>query len=184
MTWIIPLYYFCSFAGLVMVVGGIWLVYKEKIVIDRESKQVTEIETPLGKFKTNLPALVLFALGFVPLIFPIVRSVGYSTEMRIQGRVTSGAHPVTIYAVVTKDILQGDGVYNLRVPAPFGRAGDYRVMYVVAGETNSEDLVDASMQREGTVTMHDTLLKLGGAKEYAPAEVEALPDDFKGGVTP
>ncbi len=179
MTWIIPLYYFCSFAGLVMVVGGIWLVYKEKIVIDRESKQVTEIETPLGKFKTNLPALVLFALGFVPLIFPIVRSVGYSTEMRIQCRVTSGAHPVTIYAVVTKDVLQGDGVYNLHVPAPFGRPADYRVMYVVSGETNSEDLVDASTQQNGTVTMHDTSLKLGGAKEYAPGEVETLPDDFK-----
>jgi hypothetical protein len=179
MTWIVPLYYFCSFAGLVMVVGGIWLVYKEKIVIDRESKQVTEIETPFGKFRTNLPALVLFALGFVPLIFPIVRSVGYSTEMRIQGRITSGAHPVSIYAVVTKDVLQGDGVYNLHVPAPFGRAADYSIMYVVGGEAQSEDIVDPSTQQSGIVTMRDTSLAIGAAKQYVPGEVASIPDEFK-----
>ncbi len=42
-TNVIPLYYLSSFAGLVMVVGGIWLIYKQKICIDSESKQVTEI---------------------------------------------------------------------------------------------------------------------------------------------
>ena len=56
-SWIIiPLYYLCSVAGLVMVVGGIWLIYKEKIFIDRETKQITEIEIPGGwKFRTNIP---------------------------------------------------------------------------------------------------------------------------------
>jgi hypothetical protein len=67
-----PLYYLSSFAGLVMVAGGIWLLYKQKIYIDSESKQVIEVELPIGKFKTNLPVLVLFALGFVPLIYPLV----------------------------------------------------------------------------------------------------------------
>ncbi|MEA2599876.1 MAG: hypothetical protein QOF89_868 [Acidobacteriota bacterium] len=37
----LPLYYLSSFAGLIMVVGGIWLIYKEKIYIDSESKQVS-----------------------------------------------------------------------------------------------------------------------------------------------
>lgn len=72
-SWIIiPLYYFCSVAGLVMVVGGIWLIYKEKIFIDRETKQITEIEIPGGwKFRTNIPAMVLFVLGFFPLGYPL-----------------------------------------------------------------------------------------------------------------
>ncbi len=178
MSWFVPLYYFCSLAGLIMVAGGIWLVYKEKIFIDRESKQVTEIETPIGTFKTNIPALVLFALGFVPLIYPIVKSVGYSTQMSIRGKVSSDAHPVTIYAVVRKDALMGNGEYNLQVPAPFGKAGDYRIMYVVPGGTISEDLVDPSKQQSGVVTMQDTLLLVGGAKQYVP-DVEAAPDDFK-----
>ena len=34
----------------------IWLIYKEKIFIDRETKQITEIEIPGGwKFRTNIP---------------------------------------------------------------------------------------------------------------------------------
>ena len=45
---VIPPYYLSSFVGLVMVVGGIWLLYKEKIYIDSEWKQVAAIETPIG----------------------------------------------------------------------------------------------------------------------------------------
>jgi hypothetical protein len=94
---IIPLYYLSSLAGLIMVAGGIWLLYKQKIYIDKESNQVTEIETPLGKFKTNVPALVLFALGFVPLIYPIVQSSGFAEEVRIMGNVKAGTFPVQVY---------------------------------------------------------------------------------------
>ena len=174
MSWFVPLYYFCSFAGLVMVVGGIWLVYKEKIVIDRESKQVTEIETPIGKFKTNLPALVLFALGFVPLIFPIVKSVGYSNQLSIRGAISSDAHPVTIYAVVRTDSLQGNGEYNLQVPAPFGKAEDYRVVYV-AGGTLSDNRVDTASQKSGVVKMPDQVIALR-TPEYVP-DLENVPDE-------
>jgi hypothetical protein len=178
MSWFVPLYYFCSFAGLVMVVGGIWLVYKEKLVIDRESKQVTEIDTPLGKFKTNIPALVLFALGFVPLIFPIVKSVGYSSQMNIRGDVTSDAHPVTIYAVVRTDALQQDGEYSLQVPAPFGKAeGDYRVIYV-AGGTILEERVDPAHLQSGVVRMRAKVFSAPGTTEYV-SEIKDVPDEFK-----
>src|SRR5215813_1014704 len=84
---LVPLLYLCSLAGFSMVVGGIWLIYKEKIYIDRESKQVTEVKTPLGSFKTNIPALVLFALGFVPLIYPIVKSTELASEVKIIGKI-------------------------------------------------------------------------------------------------
>lgn len=179
MTYFVPLYYFCSFAGLVMVVGGIWLVYKEKIVIDRESKRVTEIVTPLGKFKTNFPALVLFALGFVPLIYPIYQSVGYSTQVSIRGDVTSDAHPVTIYAVVRKDLLHRDGQYSLQIPAPFGKAGDYRVVYLAGDRVMGEKLLDSSDQKSGVVTMQEQVLSLPGVKQYVPDLIEDVPDDFK-----
>jgi hypothetical protein len=57
----IALYYMCSTAGLVMIGGGIWLNYKQKIYIDREWKRPVEINTPRGNFKSNYPALVVFA---------------------------------------------------------------------------------------------------------------------------
>src|SRR6476661_10924552 len=93
---VLPLYYLSSFAGLVMVVGGIWLIYKQKIYIDSESKQVTEIELPIGKFKTNLPALVLFALGFVPLIYPLYQCSGMFPLLSLKGYIGGDTFPVQI----------------------------------------------------------------------------------------
>lgn len=83
-----PLYYFCSTAGLVMVIGGIWLVAKEKIYVDRETKEVTRVERPFGvKLQTNIPALALFLLGFVPLIYPLYATSGLLDEVQISGEV-------------------------------------------------------------------------------------------------
>jgi hypothetical protein len=138
---ILPLYYLCSVAGFVMVIGGIWLIYKQKIYIDRESKQVTEIDTPIGKFKTNLPALVLFALGFVPLIYPIVAIKEIRKEVRIVGNVKSSIHPVHVYAVTQTDSLLQDRDFRLTVPSPSSEG--YKIIYV-AGGIVLEDLANPS----------------------------------------
>ena len=52
---VLGLYYLCSGAGLLMVVGGIWLIYKQRIYIDRETNQITEIKTPLGSVGPFIP---------------------------------------------------------------------------------------------------------------------------------
>jgi hypothetical protein len=170
-SWFVPLYYFSSLAGFVMVVGGIWLIYRQKIVIDRETKEVTEIETPLGKFKTNVPALALFALGFVPLIYPIVKSLGYSQKVSIRGEVSSDKYPVVIYAVVRTDSIQHKGEYRLDVPAPFGAMEDYRILYI-AGEVISDNHVDPANQQSG------------GVIKIPPAELKAGSDQFEGDLPP
>lgn len=121
------LFYFCSFAGAFMVVGGIVLLYKEKIYIDRESNQITEIETPIGRFRTNLPALLLFALGFIPLIYPIWQIQQHPPSMKIHGRVTSNI-PVRFEAVV-EETTQRQGVIELAVPPSRDRA--YKLLYSV-----------------------------------------------------
>lgn len=87
-----------------MVVVGIWLIYQQKIYIDAESKQVTEIETPIGKFRTNLPALVLFAFGFVPLVYPIVQAKSFAQKLETCGDMEAGAFPVNVYAIVKLDL--------------------------------------------------------------------------------
>ena len=51
------LYLLIAIAGFVMVVGGMWLIYKQKIYIDRESGQPITVELPGNfKFTSNYPA--------------------------------------------------------------------------------------------------------------------------------
>jgi hypothetical protein len=65
-------YYLCMVAGLIMVGGGIWLLAKGKIILDAKTGEVVDFDFPLvGKFKTNVPVLGLFLIGFIPLIYPI-----------------------------------------------------------------------------------------------------------------
>jgi hypothetical protein len=148
----LPLYYLSSLAGLGMVLGGIWLIYKQKIYIDSESKQVTEIETPLGKFKTNAPALALFALGFVPLIYPVAngsalldKKMAQGEKVQLKGHVDGnfGGSPVQVYAVVYSKNLYSPGDFELLVP----NAKDYTVLYVagsIIDAASPEDDASAS----------------------------------------
>lgn len=70
----IGLYYVCAIAGLVIVVGSLFLIWKGRIYIDAETNQVTKIELPLGiKLQTNLPVLATFIVGAFLLAFPIER---------------------------------------------------------------------------------------------------------------
>lgn len=125
---VIPLLYLCSFAGFVMVAGGIFLLYKEKIYIDRETKQITSIETPVGKFKTNAPALALFVLGFVPLVYPIYLTKEQGKMVSICGELSSTRYPVNVYAVVESESLLNDGSYRLKVPAK-QETGKYKLIF-------------------------------------------------------
>ena len=49
---------------------------------------------PIGKFKANILVLMLFALGFVSLIYPIVKSDGFNQEIKIAGNVKANTFPV------------------------------------------------------------------------------------------
>lgn len=162
----------CSFAGLVMVVGGIWLIYKEKIYIDKETNQVTELETPLGKFKTNVPALVLFALGFVPLIYPIVKLSELLPEVTIEGAVQSNTYPVQIYAVVKTESLLGPRSFRINVPR-VGESGDYKILYIVPGVV-SEDTAPVDKAKNSIQFASKELRSVPGfSKDVAPK-----PDGF------
>jgi hypothetical protein len=139
----IALYYVSAGAGLVMIVGGIWLIYKEKIYIDRESKQPIEIQSPLGSFKSNYPALTLFALGFFPLVYPMY-SINNLTEfvkvdtVRIKGLVTANAYPVLVYAARAQDMLSSNGEFQVPVPFLGHDQDDYKILLVVNGHVLDE----------------------------------------------
>jgi len=174
---VIPLYYISSIAGLIMVAGGIWLIYKQKIYVDRESKQITEVETPIGKFRTNLPALVLFVLGFVPLIYPIFQARGYTQELRIVGDVESDAFPVNVYAVAQLDSLQRSRSFSIAVPYVKGVTGDYVVLYV-AQNSIAEQLAGVGNMKDGEIRLEKMAIETGALETYIPNPIQPVPDEF------
>jgi len=171
---VIPLYYLSSLAGLIMVAGGIFLLYTQKIYIDRETKQVTEIETPIGKFKTNVPALVLFALGFVPLIYPIVQSAKVAEEIQIRGNVKGNTFPVQVYAVIRSDSLLGPRDFILRVPIVRKDGQDYKIVYQ-AGNIVLEDLVKGGLAEVQLPSKEISTVSPGS---FEP-KVTAIPAEFR-----
>jgi len=48
----------------------------------------------VGKFKANILALILFALGFLPLLYPIGQSEGFNQKVQIAGNVKAITVPV------------------------------------------------------------------------------------------
>ena len=152
-TGILVLYWVCSIAGLIMMAGGIWLIYKEKIYIDRETKQVTEVELPwLGKFRTNAPALVLFFLGLAALIYPIHKAGQPTQWVAIKGPVQSEEFPVFVYAVSKLDTLHAPRSFQLEVPLLTGDADrTCLVLYVWGSGGFAEDLVNLNEAKDGVV---------------------------------
>jgi hypothetical protein len=170
-----PLYYISAVAGFVMVAGGIWLIYKEKIYIDRETKAITEVETPFGKFKTNIPALVLFVLGFVPLIYPIIKSASTTPEVPLKGEVKSNTYPVDVYAVISSDSLKNQRSVNLSVPFLQGSTNEYKVLYVVGGILTEEQVV---LTNKNAYKLTTTEFSPSSTMTFKPASVAEKPTGF------
>jgi hypothetical protein len=173
----VPLYYISAIAGFVMVAGGMWLIYKEKIYIDRESKTITEVKTPLGTFKTNIPALVLFVLGFVPLFYPIVKSAESTPEIPLEGNVTSGDNPVVVYAAITSDYLDKGGAFTLKVPFFGDDSKEYKIIYNVVG-TSLFKADTVSLTSRSPVKMEPYDISVPKVVTYEPGKVAKKPAGF------
>jgi hypothetical protein len=118
------LLYVCSIAGLIVVVGSLWLLWKGKIYFDKETGQVTEVELPFGfRVRTNIPAVVIFVLGAFLLVVPILKMPAESGRIRLAGRINS-AEPLKVYAVAGERESTGD--VALEVPLS---NFDYEVSY-------------------------------------------------------
>jgi hypothetical protein len=167
----------CSFAGLVMIIGGIWLIYKEKIYIDKATNQITELETPIGKFKTNVPALVLFALGFIPLIFPIYKISELLPEIKFDGEVHSNVYPVEVYFVIKTQSLLGPTKFYLNVPH-VGEFADYKILYGAAGVVTPGDIPNIEDFERGDLKIHLGTKEIEAAPKLQ-GKVDPRPDDFR-----
>jgi hypothetical protein len=171
----LPLYYLSSFAGLFMIVGGIWLLYKQKIYIDKETNQVTEIETPIGKFRTNVPALMLFALGFVPLIYPLFQLASSTREIRIHGNVQTDSHPLLVYAVATSDSSPQGGDFSVSLPL-LKNVKNCKILYVVENVIDEAE-VDLARANKGDIAL-GTKVMLPSASGTPVRTLAAVPSEF------
>ncbi|MDI3290924.1 hypothetical protein [Polyangium sp. 15x6] len=155
---IVPLFYLSSFSGAIMVIGGIVMLYKQKIYIDRETKQVAEVQTPVGTFKTNIPALTLFALGFVPLIYPIWRNAELSRPLRIQGAVQYDNTSIDVYAVVNTETIRGGSKFRLVVPSLDRDRGEYKVLFIKDATLVNTEFIDPKNFRNGEYELPKVLI--------------------------
>jgi hypothetical protein len=164
----ILLYYIASVAGAIMVVGGMWLLYTQKIYIDRVTNKVTNVETPLGSFSTNVPALVLFVIGFVPLLWPIYYSKDMSRMIRVNGNVES-SDQITVYAVVQTKTLPKGGAFTIPIPIP--RSGVYsaQLLYIgTDGRIFDTDEIDPKVVQSSEINVTAKKVVIATAPIYEP----------------
>jgi hypothetical protein len=177
------LYYMSALTGVFMVVGGFWLIYKEKIYIDVESKKAIEVATPIGTFKNNYPALTLFALGFFPLVYPMYTINNLSDyarveTLRIRGPIDAHSYPALIYASVSQDARNGRGDFDIKVPFVARHQSDFKVLLVVNGQVLGEEIARRSGD-DGEIEVRFRPV-VAEAPPFEPV-VAPVPADYLGG---
>ena len=176
MTHYVVVLYICQFGGLLMVIGGMVLLYKQKIDINKITKQL-EISVPFfGKLRTNTPALALFVIGVVLLVLPIQQ---LKTEyLHVEQDVESNIHPVLVYAVVnTKSLPSGKGHLDLSIPILSTEDYSPELIYV-AGEITDHEEVKLKTRKNGLITLREKRLN-GRAIPDVSGIVVPPPERFK-----
>lgn len=174
------LYYLPAIAGFIMVVGGVWLIWKEKIYIDRETKRVIEIELPvgLGKFKSNVPALALFVIGCIPLIYPMIGSKRLvPPELQLQGEVENEKdYPFEVYAAISAESVKNRRTFSLSVPPLSGNRAEYKLLYVTQDNRVWEEPVP--IKADSGVIVLQTKFIPQKQVTYEPGKVVDKPPGF------
>ena len=152
MEWSKTLFILCSLAGLLMVAGSLFLLWRGRIYLDKEGNSVSEVELPLGiKFKTQFPVLVMFLFGAFMLFIPIHYCPQLCANPRahllqplemveLHGKVNSDK-PVQVNVIAverTTDARQG-----INVAVPYFQNGHYTIKYYnTCGEPMYSENVD------------------------------------------
>ena len=109
--------------GVVLLIGGLILLFKERHIVDPASKDVVEIEVPwLGKFKMNFPAAIAILAGGLLVGYPLWRGYDSPPKLPVSGKVQIGQGK-TISGILVgvlpsshTTLTQADGHYFLNIP--------------------------------------------------------------------
>jgi len=139
-----------------MVVGGIWLLGKQKIYLDHETKEPVQVELPGGiRLKANSPALALFLIGFIPLLYPVYKldpQKYHAVETAtLTGKFDPQEHDLIVYAsAVQAPVIRNRNSFQISVPFVADQGGEY-------GNVNYEVLVlfNDLIVSQATATLKD-----------------------------
>jgi hypothetical protein len=153
-----PLFLLCSLAGVLLILGSLYLLRKG-IIDFRAAEGVTEMEiSGVGTIKTPVPALVMFVLGVFLVVFPVYKSPELCPDLslhkkqlpemvRLRGKVAADTD-VEVYAIVDAQEAGASDSFVLTVPYMPDR---YIVRYV---------------DKSGTEVMRETFRLGPGEKQY------------------
>lgn len=152
-----------SLSGLIITLGGIWLLYKKKIYIDSTTGRPTVVELPfMIKISANLPVLLFFGIGVSLLIFPIYRSTKAPQQVAISGSLEGNALPIDVYAVVASEKIVSPGRYVIRLSGVSPELGDCKIIYLSAnGKLIAQDFVDID---QSDVALQPKVISLPGGQ--------------------
>lgn len=138
----LPILYICSIAGLLVVIGSLVLLWKRRIYLDRETKQVTEVELPFGiKLKTTLPVFALFLIGAVLLMYSATEVRKFGEEITVDGDLSGSTGSIQLYASVAATSLPQGGPFSLSLPVTHP-SRKYMLLYAVDGDLLAHQVFD------------------------------------------
>jgi hypothetical protein len=184
---ILPLYYLCAIAGLIIIVGCLWLLHAGKIYIDRETQQPIQFELPgFGKIRTQTPVLILFAFGGALLVTAILEGNKLQAQQNsithpvvVRGRVKSNAYPVRVYAVRDQDDFGAAREFNMHIPSLQLPPEPYKIVYTIQGRVVKDVPVDMLNARPGRAGQLD--LQVDEVEIAAPSDIPLPPPYYPGG---
>ena len=174
----VGLLYICAFAGMLMMLGSLLLLWKGRIVFDSVKGEISEVELPLGfKIKTQQPILVMFLFGSFLLAMPIYMVKGRLNgipRIAISGQVQNnvGLRTLQAYAVIDDKNVTSEVKFYL----PQLEDISYHIIY--RDPENFvfvfDELVDVNQAADGTLRLQVfdvTNLPVAAAKQ--PQQVAA-----------
>ncbi len=177
--WIELLFLVAQAAGILMICGAIWLLFREKIFIDSQTKQVLYVELPFfGKIRTNAPSFALFVLGLVAVLYPPYTA--RTRYLKVHQYISSNNHPIVVYAVVRQNVQQNDGEFFLSLPVLSDEDYDPQLVYV-AGPITNAITIDLSKQKDGMIQLVPQSIQDSNhsALPAIKADIAPKPDTFK-----
>lgn len=150
----------CAGAGVLMIAGGIWLIYHEKIFLDSTTSMPVFVEVPfVGKLRTNAPSLALFVLGLLAVGYPI--HAARIPSLTVKQQISSQVHPVSVYAVVRSVPLQNDGYVYIALPV-LPEEYEPQLIYV-AGTITNQETIDPSAGKNGILELKPRQIQYSGS---------------------
>lgn len=171
----LPVLYVCALGGLVLVVGCLILFFTQRIVVDRETKQVSEIELPLGfKLKTTVPVIIPFVLGAFLLAYSVQEVRNFGEEVSVDGKLTGPTSDYQIYVAVQSSALPNPGPFNLRLPVTHPLR-DYTLLFLMDGKFIHRELVRAGKRSQ---TIADIAIERNEEEVILAGTIDPLPAGY------